>query len=1538
MGARAKRWLKRGGYTLAGVSVIVVGGGASGLAWLGSDSGRGWITDQTNAALSGYGEIAGLGLEGFIPHRVTLDRVELKDPEGNWANLQGVAIDFQPWALLSRKVRVEQVAVQQVDIPRLPSYPADGSEEDAAQTPPSIIPPDLTQLVPVLPVDVAVDKLSVARIVLADQTASALSLEGQAAVDRRFSDVGGAIQIKGAGQDVTPIFSIEGAWQATADQPLDLKMNLAVSEGGRINRLLSNLTGHDVSFAASLTGETKGDGLIIDARMNDAEHGLAVVSGRLTAEPGLDLSVTLTPEPEHWPAEVKTDLSANWRAERRDWPFTVTIESQGMSATATGRLGPDGQMGGQIAGRVPRLPFLGDLPVQWERGQIDLTGSAHLWQGDRRLFGSVDLGRMELEGGVSAETASVEIDITQVGADLPSGSARLELTGLQTPVEGLPQTARAIVEMGGDQGASDLGTARIELGPQQSPQLVTTARLLDQDLNWQANAIINQFALAGYGAEQAGLALTGQIRLPEQGAASVTAGGSVDWSGLTGLPVEVGQLAASGKSAVSVSASADAVSATLTDRAATGLTAASLQADLSGAGTVQSVQAGSVQLDLSKLQAPQVPDLSGRVKLDARLSGSALSGPVTLTATGLTGLPEPASGLLGQQPSLSAQIASLQPDNVLIRNLDLKAEGVTAKGIAGWPRQADLQLALPRLSLVSPRLSGTAQAEVKLQGQVLNVTASSPNLTLDRREVSPANLDLSANLSEEQPAFDLMARLGTDAVIETNAKPLANGQIDLDPIRLRFGQSRLSGDLRLIPDPWRGTGSLDLLSPDLTELQQYLPTGTDIAGAVQGKLALKTSGKQQQVDVTAKATGLRVGEVRLATLELQAAIQDALSQAASTQASLTATEIEAPYAEAADLSATLTGNLSRLEFEADVSKATLGALPVSASLAGQLRDRSRLTLTRGEGRFGAEDWSLNGPAVLAADASRLDITLGQGRIAAALEQAQGRRQASATLEKIDLAPLGPLTRGGAPVRGVLTGSAQLGGSLTAPQGSLQVTLDNPQILNTGEQAGPGLKRLSLSGRLQGGRLSVTGDGQAPAFNAGDGEGEVPVPPFTLSASLPLPANAQGWPQPDMSGRITGQLQAEFQTATLNPLLEELGHRLGGAVRADLSASGTLGAPRLTGRLQPLDLTYDNAQTGSRLTDVTGELVFADGGLTLQDLKGKTGGAGQIALSGSIDRPASGALRSGLSATLDKARLSDSEILRLDLSGQVAARGPVDDMDITGNLTVEEARLNIPRRLPVTIPELEVTDSTDFDEAAPTAQTKGDPRLDVTISAPGKVYLRGRGLDAELRGTLKATGTVSRPQLSGAVSVKRGSLDLLGRSWSLTGGGITFDGPAEQAQLGLTATATRDDFKAIVLITGRLSAPQFKLTSEPELPEDEVLSRLLFGKESSSLSAGEAISLTASLAQLSGVIDEDSPLDSLRDSTGLDRLSLGGGESGGLEAGKYLTDRIYIGVEQGLTQDSSKARIDFEITDELKLEGSVGTANGGAAGLKWQREY
>jgi translocation and assembly module TamB len=191
---------------------------------------------------------------------------------------------------------------------------------------------------------------------------------------------------------------------------------------------------------------------------------------------------------------------------------------------------------------------------------------------------------------------------------------------------------------------------------------------------------------------------------------------------------------------------------------------------------------------------------------------------------------------------------------------------------------------------------------------------------------------------------------------------------------------------------------------------------------------------------------------------------------------------------------------------------------------------------------------------------------------------------------------------------------------------------------------------------------------------------------------------------------------------------------------------------------------------------------------------------------------------------------------------------------------------------------------------------------------------------------------------------RGSFKLLNIRLKAVEGTIVFDGSPEiDPVLHIVGEAKKHDIVARVTVTGRASKPQIAFSSEPPLPEDEILARLLFGKEPGQLSAVESVQLAAALARLSGKGGGSGldPFAWLQRTFNVDTIDIETDEAAEgasvLSVGKYVAEGVFVSVNQGLGENTSSASVEVELTDNVTLESKVGRMEG-SLGINWKWDY
>ncbi len=121
----AVSWLRRV-LTLLGMTLAVLFGAAllavgTGAVWLDGEFGRRWLARSVEAAVAGPDTHLTLGaIEGSLPFDLALKRVTMADGQGVWLTMDSLRVTLSPSALLTRRVRIERLEADSVEVARAP--------------------------------------------------------------------------------------------------------------------------------------------------------------------------------------------------------------------------------------------------------------------------------------------------------------------------------------------------------------------------------------------------------------------------------------------------------------------------------------------------------------------------------------------------------------------------------------------------------------------------------------------------------------------------------------------------------------------------------------------------------------------------------------------------------------------------------------------------------------------------------------------------------------------------------------------------------------------------------------------------------------------------------------------------------------------------------------------------------------------------------------------------------------------------------------------------------------------------------------------------------------------------------------------------------------------------------------------------------------------------------------------------------------------------------------------------------------------------
>lgn len=397
-----------------------------------------------------------------------------------------------------------------------------------------------------------------------------------------------------------------------------------------------------------------------------------------------------------------------------------------------------------------------------------------------------------------------------------------------------------------------------------------------------------------------------------------------------------------------------------------------------------------------------------------------------------------------------------------------------------------------------------------------------------------------------------------------------------------------------------------------------------------------------------------------------------------------------------------------------------------------------------------------------------------------------------------------------------------------------------------------------------------------------------------------------------------------------------------AVAADVT--GTIVDPQIRGSMSSTTLRLQSSLTGTDVSNINARGTFDGSRLVLSNFTGTTVGDGRVSGSGMFDLSDLG--RKGLGIDLRIAANNARVLARADMGATVT--GPLRIVSdgrngvIAGRVSIDRARWQLGQGAAAEqLPDIKTREINGIDQgAAPAVRTVW--RYLIDAKGDNRVNVRGMGLDSEWGADIKLRGTPEAMAITGRADLVRGAYEFAGKRFELTRGRISFDGGSPpNPRLDVVAELDQDDLDARVSIGGTALRPEITFSSTPALPEDELLSRLLFGNSITDISAPEALQLGAALASLRGGGGMD-PINKLRSAIGLDRLRIvaadaATGRGTGIAAGKYFGRKFYAEIVTD-GKGYNATQLEFRITSWLSLLGSISSVGHQNLNVKASKDY
>jgi translocation and assembly module TamB len=951
-------------------------------------------------------------------------------------------------------------------------------------------------------------------------------------------------------------------------------------------------------------------------------------------------------------------------------------------------------------------------------------------------------------------------------------------------------------------------------------------------------------------------------------------------------------------------------------------------------------QKGTAKLivgDLGALSALVGKPIRGQaevaVEADADVAAGRFSAKLDGKSGGLSLGEGVVASLIGPGITFSGEVVRERNGSLKVRKLDVAGANLSLTASGRYSNnviELDHVVDIPKLSHVQLELRGGARLEGQLQGTPRNLVSKIRLITRDAAWRGHTVRDLRLAFDGEGPIaahvgrLDLTGQIG--ALRLTSGAQLTVGSAGTLAARgfeLAFGEITAAGDLSLAPGAIP-TGALTLDARKLADLSFLI--GQPVSGGLTAKIDLREHRNASRAVFDIAAPSLKVGRNAITGARVFGDLKSYFT-GLNGQASLDVSRLSVEGVKVKNLSVRLRDADGRM---AATGSTTVngGRLDVSGSFSQQgaaldivlddfeWRDGALSVRLRDRARMKVEDREVRIAKLrLSAASGQIEVEGVAGPERVALDVAVD--QLPAEVANAFVPSLG--------ASGLISAEATVRGKPAAPVAKVRAKWANASVQALRENSLPPVTAV-LDGSLSDGFASAKLDVRGA---------------HALSLSIVGDAAIESAPE-----RLNFRIGGDIPLSLANPALAARATRLSGRATLSGTLKGTIDAPRLVAQLSVAHATVDDPTSGIKLTRLVGLIDISERDVRIRKFTGESALGGTMSLGGRL--LIAGDPSMAVELTLAGLKFNDRKLLAGEVDGQVKVAGPLEALSVGGRITLKRVDVTVPAAVPRSIATLNVKHVNaperlkapiPPDNRQAKAAHPAPIALNLRIDAANRIFVKGRGVDAKLGGDLRVLGSSNTPLANGAFQMVRGRLDILGRRLEFRHGRIVFNGGLEPL-LDMEAAATVDDVTILVTITGAASSPVFKFSSEPELPEEEVIARLLFNKALVGLSPLQLVQLASEVDKIGGLSSGPGILDALKQSVGVDVLDISTDKEGKatVSAGSYVTDKTFVGVRQGTNTTSSRVVIDHDLTKNLKARGEVGADGNSKLGVGFEWNY
>jgi hypothetical protein len=362
--------------------------------------------------------------------------------------------------------------------------------------------------------------------------------------------------------------------------------------------------------------------------------------------------------------------------------------------------------------------------------------------------------------------------------------------------------------------------------------------------------------------------------------------------------------------------------------------------------------------------------------------------------------------------------------------------------------------------------------------------------------------------------------------------------------------------------------------------------------------------------------------------------------------------------------------------------------------------------------------------------------------------------------------------------------------------------------------------VSLSAEVQHNQLTILGKLE-----------QAKIQPIQLTAKLPFDpqkiARERGLPD---DTPVTAKVLLPRSSVNFIRQFVPAAQEVDGDVALDAEVKGTIAQPVFSGTA---DMTVNYARaidsTLPALQNFKARLKFENNALTLERFGGELSG-GHLTVGGRVTFPKLTTPNLDLRFKADSALIARSDVLTVRTDADIKIEGRINSASVTGTVALTNSRFlkNIDL-IPIGLPGRPAPQPPAAHPELSFPPLVRNWKFDVSIKTKDPVLIRGNLATGKAICDLHLTGTGARPGLQGLVRLENAEATLPFSRLEVSSGFLYFD-PSDplNPRIDLHGTSLIQNYTVRVYVYGTTLSPQAVFSSEPPLPQEDIISLLATG--------------------------------------------------------------------------------------------------------------